>query len=133
MLLLDRDGRVLLLHGEDGGRRYWFTVGGGTEPGESLPQAAARELFEETGLRCAPGDLGEPVHEELAEFSLQGSEYRQHNTFFVLRVQDHDVDTTGWDTFESAFITGHRWWSPEELRTTEELYYPRCLLELVAC
>ena len=31
---------------------WWFTPGGGLDPGESHRDGAVRELFEETGLRC---------------------------------------------------------------------------------
>ena len=47
VLPVDPEGRVLLLHGWDPRRPeapFWFTIGGGAEPGESLPEAAAREL-----------------------------------------------------------------------------------------
>ncbi|TML29501.1 MAG: NUDIX domain-containing protein, partial [Actinobacteria bacterium] len=52
VLVVDEAGRVLLFHGFDPARPehgYWFTVGGGLDPGESAVQGAVRELFEETG------------------------------------------------------------------------------------
>lgn len=45
----DADGRVLLRHGSDAERAYWFTIGGGVEPGEGLAEAAVRELRGESG------------------------------------------------------------------------------------
>ena len=46
VLVIDPAGRVLLLQGFDPAvpaHRFWFTIGGGADPGESLAQAAARE------------------------------------------------------------------------------------------
>jgi 8-oxo-dGTP pyrophosphatase MutT (NUDIX family) len=46
----DSDGRILLIRRTD--NNYWSIPGGGVEPGESVSQAAAREVMEETGIRC---------------------------------------------------------------------------------
>jgi 8-oxo-dGTP diphosphatase len=54
--LLER-GRVLLVQHEKEGRRYWLLPGGGVEPGETMREAVARELEEETGYRCDVGRL----------------------------------------------------------------------------
>ncbi len=48
VIVLDGDGRVLLMRRTDNGR--WGLPGGSLEPGESFEQAARRELAEETGL-----------------------------------------------------------------------------------
>ena len=57
VLPVDAAGRVLLLHGWDPrhpDRPFWFTIGGAAEAGESLRDAGARELREETGLDADP-------------------------------------------------------------------------------
>lgn len=135
VLLLDGRGRVLLFHGCDPARpdagRWWFTPGGGLDPGETAAQGAARELAEETGLRVAPDALGPPVHERVARFSFAGGEYRQSEDFFALRVPAHEVDTSGFSALEVQAVLGHRWWSVEELRTTSERFYPEQLPDLV--
>jgi ADP-ribose pyrophosphatase YjhB (NUDIX family) len=46
----DSDGRILLIRRTD--NNYWSIPGGGVEPGESVSQATAREVMEETGIRC---------------------------------------------------------------------------------
>jgi ADP-ribose pyrophosphatase YjhB (NUDIX family) len=43
-------GALLLIRRTDNG--YWSIPGGGVEPGESVSQAAAREVREETGIDC---------------------------------------------------------------------------------
>jgi 8-oxo-dGTP pyrophosphatase MutT (NUDIX family) len=135
VLLVDAGGRVLLFRGHDPDRpqegSWWFTVGGGLDEGESARAAAARELFEETGLLVAAEELDGPVHRETADFSLAGTRYRQDNEFFVAKVDAHDVVTVGFTDLEAAFVLEHRWWSPEELRATTETVYPECLLDLL--
>jgi ADP-ribose pyrophosphatase YjhB (NUDIX family) len=46
----DSEGRILLIRRTDNG--YWAIPGGGVEPGESVSQATAREVKEETGFDC---------------------------------------------------------------------------------
>ena len=54
VLLFDVEGRILLMKGRlpsnPDAPGAWFTIGGGVEPGESVYQAAAREVREETGF-----------------------------------------------------------------------------------
>ncbi|BCY14507.1 NUDIX hydrolase [Actinoplanes sp. L3-i22] len=135
VLLVDLAGRALLLHGGDPARpgmRWWFTPGGGLEPGESTVEAAARELFEETGLRVAgPAELGAPIRHERAEFSYNGRDYVQTQDFFLFRVADWQVDTAGMDEEEKLTIIEHRWWSAAEIEASDELIYPVDLAALL--
>ncbi len=127
VVLVDRADRTLLLRGGDPARpglRWWFTPGGGLNDGETSAQGAARELFEETGLRVAPEDLGEPVWHQVTRFSYDNREYRQEQDFYLVRVPEWQVDTTGFDPEEQRTIDDHRWWSAAELETTAETIYP---------
>jgi 8-oxo-dGTP pyrophosphatase MutT (NUDIX family) len=136
VLLVDAEDRVLLLAGRDpddaSAGTWWFTPGGGLDPGETQLQAAVRELAEETGLRARPEDLGEPVHERVARFAFGGLAYRQSEVFYLLRVDAHEVDTAGFTEVERAAVTGHRWWPRPELVTTQDTVYPRDLDEVLA-
>jgi 8-oxo-dGTP pyrophosphatase MutT (NUDIX family) len=136
VLLVDAQHRVLLFHGCDpadaGAGDWWFTPGGGLQPDERPVDGAARELAEETGLVVAPDRLGRPVHARTASFRFAGARYRQTEDFFLLRVDRHDVDTTGFEELEASAVLGHRWWSLSELRETDERVYPAELPELLA-
>ncbi|MGI5213681.1 NUDIX hydrolase [Plantactinospora sp. CA-290183] len=134
VLLVDAERRLLLFHGWDPARperRYWFTPGGGLDPGETPALGAARELAEETGLRMPPEEFGEPVWQEVTEFSFDGRWYRQDQQFFLVRVESWEVDTRGFDPAERDTIDAHRWWTPGELARTTERFYPTDLPEVL--
>ncbi|WP_341719551.1 NUDIX domain-containing protein [Micromonospora sp. FIMYZ51] len=136
VLLVDAAGRLLLFRGFDPARpeggRWWFTPGGGLDPGETYAECAARELAEETGLRLTVAELGEPVHADVTEFSFAGVSYRQEQQFFLVRVASHEVDTAGFSEVERGSVDGHRWWSAQELATTGERCYPSDLAAVLA-
>jgi 8-oxo-dGTP pyrophosphatase MutT (NUDIX family) len=48
-IIRDQEGRLLLVEKHDGS---WSLPAGAVEPGESPEEAVAREVREETGLRC---------------------------------------------------------------------------------
>jgi 8-oxo-dGTP pyrophosphatase MutT (NUDIX family) len=127
VLLVDAEGRTLLFRGGDParpGQRWWFTPGGGLAPGETSVQGAARELFEETGLRVEPAELGEPFWHQITEFTYNSRWYRQSQDFFLLRVPQWQVDTSGFDADERAVVDEHRWWTADEIEATDETVYP---------
>ena len=136
VLVVDAAGRVLLFRGCDPAApdagAWWFTPGGGRDDGESPQECAVRELREETGLALAPEALGEVVHERLTVFPFDGVTYRQSEKYFLVRVDSHEVDTTGFSEVETRFVQGHRWWHPDDIRTAGETYYPEELLDLLS-
>jgi 8-oxo-dGTP diphosphatase len=56
-VLIWRDGEVLLVRHEKGGRSYWLVPGGGVDAGETMAASGARELLEETGYSVDVGRL----------------------------------------------------------------------------
>jgi 8-oxo-dGTP diphosphatase len=56
-VLICRDAEVLLVRHEKGGHSYWLVPGGGVDAGETMVEAATRELLEETGLNVEVGRL----------------------------------------------------------------------------
>lgn len=135
VLLVDAAERVLLFRGCDPARpdhRYWFTPGGGLDPGEDVAAGAARELFEETGLRLEPAALGGPVWHDVTEFPFDSRWYRQEQDWFLVRVGSWEVDVAGFNHIERATVDTHRWWPLDELRDTSDRYYPTDLPNLLA-
>ncbi|WP_433614104.1 NUDIX hydrolase [Dactylosporangium sp. CA-139114] len=127
VLLLDPSGRVLLMRGCDPARpehRYWFTVGGGLEAGESLADAAVREVYEETGLRITGSDLVGPIRTDRVEFPFDGRRYSQEQTFFVVRSEAFTADLSHLADYEATSVDTTRWWSADELAATSERFYP---------
>jgi len=55
--VIERDGRFLLVEEEANGRRVFNQPAGHLDPGESLVQAVAREVLEETAHRFRPTGL----------------------------------------------------------------------------
>jgi 8-oxo-dGTP pyrophosphatase MutT (NUDIX family) len=118
VLPVDAEGRVLLLHGWDPLRPrdpFWFTIGGAVERGETLPEAAVRELREEVGIVVDPATLGEPIAAEPIDFWWAGMHFDQDQTFYAIAVRDAEVSFAGQEALERATIDKHGWLRPEEL------------------
>ena len=122
VLPVDDEGRVLLLHGWDPHRPdqpFWFTIGGATDPGESLRDAGARELYEETRISVEPERLGEPIAQNSIEFSWAGHRIAQEQTFYAVAVGSVTVSLEGLDHWERATTDKYGWLTAEDLETDE--------------
>src|SRR6266536_349349 len=129
VLLVDDDERVLLFRcWLDADRKerghIWITPGGGMHPGETLEEAAARELHEETGLSLAPADLGPVVAWASGEWQWRDTRFLAVDTFFSVRIPSLTVDTTGFQSVERGLLTAHRWWTRPEIQAATEPIFP---------
>ena len=133
MLLLDADGRMLVLRAHDSHRperSWWFTPGGGIDPGESARECAARELAEETGYVIDPAALVGPVWDRTALFDFQSRPYVQHEVFFVARVEELEpAGATDWTDMELDTIDDTAWLTQKELAHAPIEVFPAQLRE----
>jgi 8-oxo-dGTP pyrophosphatase MutT (NUDIX family) len=137
IVLADRGGAILLFRYQDDdadipGGRWWGTPGGGVDPGELVVEAAARELFEETGLRVPAADLGAPVAWDEGPARFAGRSQWYVNRYYFHRIGAFELDDSGWEELERSSIAEYRWWTVAELESTTQRVHPPGLAGLVA-
>jgi 8-oxo-dGTP pyrophosphatase MutT (NUDIX family) len=124
VLPVDREGRVLLQLGRELHRRsdrFWLTIGGGAERGETLAEAAAREMREEAGIDVDPAELGASLGTTVIEYRLFALlPVTQHQTYFAIAVDDAQVSFAHQSLIERLTIERHEWLSPDELERRPE-------------
>ncbi|MGH8981458.1 MAG: NUDIX hydrolase [Acidimicrobiales bacterium] len=137
VVFVDDHDAVLLLSGRDPAharaREFWFTPGGGTEPGETLEDAARREVYEEVG--CVVDALGPVAWQRSSDFEFDGVAFAQDESFFVVHTARFDARRVAWTDFESRSISGWRWWPVADLVAVADsadlVVYPPALGVLV--
>jgi ADP-ribose pyrophosphatase YjhB (NUDIX family) len=132
VIVLDPDDRVLLLRYDEDppAGRHWATPGGGLDPGESYVAAASRELAEETGWDDV-ALLGE-IHQGMRLIMHNGRLLRQHERLFLARIgqaRRELGDVAAMHAHDG--IVAWRWWTLDELDSTDERVWPAGLAALI--
>jgi dATP pyrophosphohydrolase len=110
-VVVRRGEEYLVVHRTPRGGAYWHGIAGGLEEGETYAQAAARELYEETGLDARPTEVAEPF------------EYPSDADGTPITVGCYLVDVPkGWEPALNDEHDDYRWCSRDD--AVELLYWP---------
>jgi 8-oxo-dGTP pyrophosphatase MutT (NUDIX family) len=138
VIIIDPADRVLLLAARDpaDGKVVWFAPGGGVEPGETLEQAAVRELLEEVPMAGTPTLRGPVWMRHHADFSWDGHRINQREWYFVARLETAlDASAVGpAPGSEGGYFVGARWAAIDEIAAlvaAGEIVAPRRMADLL--
>jgi 8-oxo-dGTP pyrophosphatase MutT (NUDIX family) len=138
-LLIDPDDRLLLIAyqaaravdpARPGKRDFWYTPGGGREPGESLEQTCLRELEEETGLTGLT--LGPHIARRAVAQTLFARKRFVRETYFLVRAPHARIDISRLQETEGDLVLDVRWWSLDALRAPGLVIEPPTIVALFA-
>ena len=131
-VVLDPDGRILLVRFEFPNRSFWATPGGGVDSGETHEATVRRELEEETGLVAA--QVGPPLWSRLHVTPFIGGQWDgQQELYYLVRTPAFvPRPRQSWEQLNAEYVFEVRWWTLSELARANVTFSPGRLPELVS-
>src|SRR5207244_7250887 len=128
--VLDPADRILLVRFQWPDKSVWAPPGGGVDQGETPEQAIVRELAEEAGLRGF--ELGPCIWTRDHWFTDMAGWGGQSERIYLVRTEAFEPapEFTA-DELAAEGMAEQRWWTPDELAASGEIFSPRRLPELV--
>jgi G:T/U-mismatch repair DNA glycosylase/8-oxo-dGTP pyrophosphatase MutT (NUDIX family) len=127
-VVVDPNGRTLLVRFDWPDRSVWASPGGGIETGESDDRAVERELAEELGLDCY--ERGPCVWHRTHWFAGMPGWGGQTERHYLVRTPAFEpaprIDLA------AEGVGGFRWWTVGGLRAADAIFAPRLLPALLA-
>jgi len=133
VLLLNADNQVLLIHARDPNdpdHHWWELPGGGLDDGETLTDAARREVAEESGLLL--DTIGRKLWTRESRFHYRGRDHHRIDHVFLAHITDHTPQTPPRPTAnERAGLIERRWWDQADLQQCTDKLLPAELATLL--
>lgn len=107
---------------------WWEIPGGGIDKPETPAEAAARELYEETGMRA---DMGPCIWTQHAIFDFAGIHFDQQEYVHLARWTDGEYAPKHLEALEAMAFSGGRWWLLDEILAENIRTLPPRLAELL--
>ena len=135
LIITSPSSRVLLFHyshkqGPLSGQDYWGTPGGGVEQGETIEDAGARELFEETGFVTSITDA--PIEVRCNQITLPDGEHvLSEDSYFWIKTDSECITDRNWTPEERVVTIGFKWWLPLEIKRCSKDIFPNDLSSIL--
>ena len=134
-VVIDPEGRVLLVRFEFPRGTVWATPGGGQEPGEDDEATIRRELDEEVGLRDVVIGAHLWTRVVVVPFLDDSWDGQRERVYLVATPPFVPQPTMSWEQLLAEHVHELRWWTADELLDAARdgvWFAPRQLPALVA-
>ena len=103
---------------------FWNMVGGEIEAGESVLEAAARELFEETGISEKDVQFGPVVWFDEYDLILYGTPTHIKQQFIAARTKQKTLSLANLTDAEAGMVKQLAYFSLQDIINSDERIYP---------